>query len=48
MAADILIIDDEADIRGLIAGILEDEAMRPASRIIPMLRWPRSVNAGRR
>ena len=25
MAADILIIDDEADIRGLIAGILEDE-----------------------
>ncbi len=25
MAADILIIDDEADIRGLIAGVLEDE-----------------------
>lgn len=25
MAADILIVDDEADIRGLIAGILEDE-----------------------
>ena len=25
MAADILIVDDEADIRGLVAGILEDE-----------------------
>ena len=25
MSADILIVDDEADIRGLVAGILEDE-----------------------
>jgi two-component system, NtrC family, nitrogen regulation response regulator NtrX len=25
MAADILIVDDEADIRELVAGILEDE-----------------------
>ena len=25
MAADILIVDDEADIRDLVAGILEDE-----------------------
>ncbi len=25
MATDILIVDDEADIRGLVAGILEDE-----------------------
>ena len=25
MAADILIVDDEDDIRGLVAGILEDE-----------------------
>ena len=25
MAADILIVDDEEDIRGLVAGILEDE-----------------------
>ena len=31
MAADILIIDDEADIRGLIAGILEDEGYRDAA-----------------
>src|SRR3984893_13925601 len=29
MAADILIVDDEDDIRGLVAGILEDEGYRP-------------------
>src|ERR671921_636062 len=28
MAADILIVDDEADIRDLVAGILEDEGFR--------------------
>ena len=28
MAHDILIVDDEADIRMLIAGILEDEGMK--------------------
>ena len=30
MAADILIVDDEADIRELVAGILEDEGYRCA------------------
>ena len=52
MAADILIIDDEADIRGLIAGILEDEgfetrlahnsdaALGEISQRRPSLRWP--------
>ncbi len=30
MAADILIVDDEADIRDLVAGILEDEGHRRA------------------
>src|ERR1700692_4042865 len=29
MAADILIVDDEDDIRGLVAGILEDEGYGP-------------------
>mgnify|MGYP000751778884 CR=1 FL=1 len=28
MAADILIVDDEADIRELVSGILEDEGHR--------------------
>jgi two-component system, NtrC family, nitrogen regulation response regulator NtrX len=28
MSADILIVDDEADIRELVAGILEDEGHR--------------------
>ena len=28
MSADILIVDDEADIRGLVAGILEDEGFK--------------------
>ncbi len=28
MSADILIVDDEADIRDLVAGILEDEGNR--------------------
>ena len=28
MAADILIVDDEADIRELVSGILEDEGYR--------------------
>ena len=29
MAADILIVDDEADIRELVGGILEDEGHQP-------------------
>ncbi len=29
MASDILIVDDEADIRDLVAGILEDEGFIP-------------------
>ena len=32
MASDILIVDDEADIRELVAGILEDEGYRDAHR----------------
>ena len=49
MASDILIVDDEADIRELISGILEDEGHserawpRTATR-----RWPPSRSASRR
>ena len=43
MAHDILIVDDEADIRMLIAGILEDEGMKTrAGRRQPIRRSPRS------
>ena len=31
MAADILVVDDEQDIRDLVAGILEDEGKRSAA-----------------
>ena len=43
MAADILIVDDEDDIRDLVAGILEDEGHGTrARRAIPTRRSPRS------
>ena len=48
MAADILIVDDEDDIRELVAGILEDEGHGTrARRAIPTRRWPRSRRDGR-
>ena len=33
MASDILIVDDEADIRDLVAGILDDEGFTTAAAI---------------
>ncbi len=48
MAHDILIVDDEADIRMLICGILKDEGYRDArgGQQRPR-RWPRSAPASR-
>ena len=42
MSADILIVDDEADIRMLLSGILEDEGYRVGLRMVtlrPVGRW---------
>ena len=47
MASDILIVDDEADIRELVSGILEDEGFPRARRAIPTRRWRRSRRGGR-
>ena len=48
MATDILIVDDEDDIRELVAGILEDEGhSHPRRRAIPTRRSPPSRRAGR-
>ena len=58
MASDILIVDDEADIRELVAGILDDEGHGPGRRATatralaeierrrPALRLPRHLAAG--
>jgi two-component system nitrogen regulation response regulator NtrX len=48
MTTDILIVDDEADIRDLVAGILADEgyAARVArTRTKRWRRWPRDVRS---
>ena len=48
MASDILIVDDEADIRELVAGILDDEGFSTrTARDSDYARWPRSPIAGR-
>ncbi len=48
MASDILIVDDEADIRELVAGILEDEGYGARAAKDATRRWRRSPRAGRR
>ena len=48
MAHDILIVDDEPDIRLLIDGILRDEGYERAVPAIPTPRSQRSVFGGRR
>ena len=40
MASDILIVDDEADIRELVSGILEDEGFGMRTARIPTRLWP--------
>lgn len=47
MALDILIVDDERDIRELVAGVLSDEGYgcRLAADSTSALHWPRSTNA---
>ena len=46
MAAEILIVDDEADIRDLVAGILRTKTTARALRAIAMMRWRPSQHAG--
>ena len=48
MATDILVVDDEADIRDLVAGILSDEgyAVRTAQELGVGARFDRCAKAG--
>ena len=48
MAYDILIVDDEPDIRLLIDGILRDEGYDTRGLAMPMRRWPPSACGVRR
>ena len=48
MFGDVLIVDDEKDIRDLMAGILVDEGIRPVQRRIATLRCGRSPAGARR
>jgi DNA-binding NtrC family response regulator len=47
MASDILVVDDEHDIREIVSGILSDEGMRPAPRTTATARWRRFPTARR-
>lgn len=47
MSADILIVDDEADIRELIAGIMEDEGSKPGRLPTVQNVWLKLNCAGR-
>jgi hypothetical protein len=40
MSADVLVVDDEVDIRELVAGILEDEGYAVRVAADPTRRWP--------
>ncbi len=47
MALDILVVDDERDIRELVAGVLSDEGYDCRTCADSTPRWPRSTSGAR-
>lgn len=45
MEQDILIVDDEKDIRSLVSGILEDEGIKPDRRLMAKVRLRKLTSA---